>query len=373
MKVLQIITKSNWGGAQKHVFDVTEYLKNHGVDVGVACGVERSGAPLVDRLTTLGVDVSPIRSLGRDIRVLGDIKSFVELIKILKKVRPDIIHLHSSKIGLLGSLAGRICGVKKIIFTAHGAVFEEDRNIFFKYILRYLAYLTAVLCHKTICVSQKDFDIYPKLFIKGKLVVIKNGISEPLFLAKSVAIDKLTINSSEDGLIIGTISELHPNKGHTYLLRAAKILKESNIKFQIHILGDGELFDELNAFINNNELSKNVFLHGFVVGAPQYLKSFDVFILSSIKEGLPYAILEAGLASLPIIGTNVGGIPEIIIDHETGLLVKSKDPVGIANAIKELSADKDLRVKLAKEIYQNVKTDYSAIKMLEGIIKIYRE
>ena len=371
MKVLHIITKSNWGGAQKHVFDVCSRLKENNYDVYVACGVESDDAPLKTKLESAGMKVYKIKSLNRDIKILGDIKSFFEIQKIIRSLKPDVVHLHSSKIGALGALASRTCGVKKIIFTAHGAVFEEDRNILSKYILKFLTYVTVLLCHKVICVSQKDYDVYPKLFVSPKLVVIKNGLLAPAFLDQFVAREKLNIKIEEDEIIIGTIAELHKNKGYIYLLEAAKILNLKRVKFQMHLLGGGELHAELSQYIIRNKLDEVVFMHGFTREASSYLKAFDLFILPSIKEGLPYAVLEAGLAESPVISTNVGGIPEIITDGETGLLVNPKDSSAIAAAIEKLKNDAGLRTTLAQNLNKKIRSEYGIEEMLRKIEALY--
>ena len=339
----------------------------------MACGVIPGKSPLVDRLKIASITVHSINSLSRDVDFLKDIKSFFEIIKVVKKNRPDIVHLHSSKIGGLGALAARICGVKTIVFTAHGTPFKEDRFFVINFILRIFSYITVILAHKTICVSNSVYNSYPKLFVSKKCFVVHNGISEGIYLERQFAQEKLNIKTTHGELVIGTISELHPNKGLLYLCKAVKMLYENGITVWLHILGGGEQRTKLADYIEKNDLTGQIFLHGFIADASSYLKAFDVFVLSSINEGLPYVLLEAGLAELAVVATDVGGVPEIIEDNRTGLLVKSKSPAEIKKAIELLVKNDILRSDLSKGLKDKVENEYSLEKMLGGILSVYRK
>jgi len=174
-----MITKSNWGGAQRYVFDLatSKYLEER-VEVVVALG---GNGELSKKLSSQGIRTLIIPELERDINIINDVKTLFWMFRTLKKERPDILHLNSSKIGLLGGFAGRALGVKRIIFTAHGWAFTEARSGLGTMLLKYLQWVTVLLSHKTIVVSQSTYEEISDLpYMSYKVEIIYNGIGEIL-------------------------------------------------------------------------------------------------------------------------------------------------------------------------------------------------
>jgi len=372
-KVLFVITKSNWGGAQKYVYELATGLPKDRFGITVLLG---GSGPLVQKLQVAGIHTIPIFSLSRDINLLSDISSFFELWKIFRNEKPDVVHLNSAKAGGVGALSARLAGIPKIIFTAHGWAFNEERPLWQKFIIKFFSYITVLLAHKTIAVSdavKDDTKSWP--FISSKLFVIKNGIKEPNFLDREEArsrlysITRTTLPSNS--FLVGTISELHKSKGLAFAIEAfAKITKE-NPSIYYFILGGGEEKGRLDALVEHHGLQGRVFMLGFVDEAPRFLKAFDVFLLPSTTEALGLVLLEAGLAGLPAVASNVGGIPEIIVDNETGLLVPSRDIDAISEAINKLVADSALAKRFSETLRQRVLTDFSDKRFIAETIAIY--
>jgi len=150
-KILYVITKSNWGGAQRYVYDLATHAKERGFTVLVACG---STGELTERLEKKDIPLRIIPSLGRNVRIFKELHAFFALLFLFRKERPDIIHLNSSKVGAMGGLAGRIARVPKILFTAHGWAFNEERTLFSRIIIAFIHYLTVFFSHQTIAVSK---------------------------------------------------------------------------------------------------------------------------------------------------------------------------------------------------------------------------
>ena len=318
MKIIYAITKGNWGGAQKQVFELSSKMKEGGHGVKVVFGVP---GILKERLEQVGISTIVLPEMQRDVNLIKEIKSFFDLMKILRKEKPDVVHLHSPKMGALGGLAARNTGIHKIIFTVHGWPFNEDRPLSQKIILKLISWLTIIYSHQTIVLSEKEKGQVLKWpFVSQKIIVIPNGINEANFLDKESAREKIKKLISKDIPInttwIGTIAELHPNKGLKYALNTLSSLPNT-ISFHYFIIGEGEERHSLKGEV--------VSLLGFQPEASSLLKAFDIFLLPSIKEGLPYVILEAGLAEIPIIATNVGGISELITNNKDGLIVPSQD------------------------------------------------
>lgn len=343
IKILLAITKGNWGGAQRYVYDLATNLPAAEFEIKVVTG---QGGALDQKLTDRNVPVFSLNSLGRDIKPHSDLAAFWQIYKLIRRERPAVLHLNSPKMGLLGGLAGRLVGVKKIIYTSHGWPWQEDRPALIKLFFKSLCWLITKLAHHTIVISQAEQT-------NQKFKLIYNGISPIDFLPRAEAREKLGLSQNE--LVIGTIAELHKNKGLKYLL--------SILNLQFVIIGEGEERKEL--------ANKNLRLLGHVNNAAALLPALDIFILPSIKEGLPYVILEAGLAGLPVIATNVGGIPEVIIDNETGRLIPPKDSPALAAALEDLIKNLEIRKSLGANLQAKVQQEFNLERMVRETIKVY--
>lgn len=375
-KIFICITKSNWGGAQKYVFDIARELsKNRDVKLSVLLG---GNGELNKRLLEININTIVLENSQRDIEIIKDIKFFFELLRLFKKEKPDVIHLNSSKMGFVGGLAGRVSGIKKIVFTSHGWVFNEDRNFLQKRIIWILHILTIILSHKTVAVS----DIVKKQIGKNfnrKIIVIKNGITDIDFIEKnnareilsikilqknSNAVEKITSNP----IWIGTISELHKNKGLKYAIEAISKIKE-NIIFVI--IGEGEERRKLEELSIKLGSSNKIFLIGKIENASLYLKALDIFTLTSITEALPYVLLEAGKAKLPVIASNIGGIPEIIENNVSGILTAVRNSEEIKDSILRLIKDKENKNIFGHNLNKKINKEFKEKDMFERTFKVY--
>ncbi len=304
-KVLYVITKANWGGAQRYVYDLATHLPPDEYEPAVAYGVR--GA-LVDKLEAAHVRTTQLPSLGRDVALISDVKSFFELWRCIRAEKPDLVHLNSSKAAALGAVAARLSGVQRIIFTVHGWPFGEERNAASRALIWLISWLTALFSHQVICVSEFDLRVARRMpLISRKAVRIYNGIN----LSMHFGSGEIVRNAFPTGAhITGTIGELTKNKNQIALIEQAK--RRSDM--YVAIVGEGEDRAMLEQKIRESGLADRVKLFGFLP-ATEVLKGFDVFALPSLKEGLPYALLEAKLAGLPIEAKKVGGVSEILGDQ----------------------------------------------------------
>ena len=237
MRIIYGITKSNFGGAQRYVFDLAVGARNAGHEVAVLCGGNGS---LVEKLKVESIKVISIPEFGRDISLIKDSNSFLFILETLRKEKPDVFHTNSSKMGGIGNLAGRMAGIKKIIFTSHGWAFNENRSWLSKLIICKLVWYTIIFSHKTICVSEKSKQNVSWMpFLKNKLVVVHNGI-EKFELAER----------TNNSFVVGTIAELHHIKGLDILLGAWKEFKKTN-SCTLLIFGDGEERENLQNMAKN--------------------------------------------------------------------------------------------------------------------------
>jgi glycosyltransferase involved in cell wall biosynthesis len=385
MRVLYIITQGEQGGGQKNVLDLANGMAARGHEVFIATGkienegdrwlcseFQKSPQPLLKG----GVQCHEIQSLQREISLVKDIKSVFEILKLFKKVKPDIVHLHSSKAGMAGSLAGFLYKLTpplfsiekspfkkgrqktKVIYTVHGFVFLEPMSTIKKLIYISFEYISSLFRDFTVMISEKDIEAGKKYHIlrnsplvkgewpkgRGGFALIYNGLDESLekqmlsreearkyFLEKIPPLPFGKMNAP----IVGTIANWYKTKGLEYFIDAAKeVVKEkSSTIFVVMGFGEESYKKELEERIKKNGLENNFFLLGKTPGAFKYLKGLDVFALTSVKEGLPYCLLEAKLANVSIVATNVGGIPEMAKNFKINL-AESKNSEDIGEKIK---------------------------------------
>jgi len=339
------------------VFDMAVGARDAGHEVAVLCG---GHGTLIEKLNEENIRVIPLDTMERDISLSKEISSFFQIIKVLDEEEPDVFHINSSKMGGLGGVAGRIAGVEKIIFTAHGWAFNEPRPVYQKIIIKFFIWLTLLFSHEIICVSEKtkkDVSSWP--FIKNKLKVIYNGLNK-FELA----------HRADNSFTVGTIAELHKIKGLDILLTAwSKFIKNHSAK--LIIIGGGEERENLQNMARNLGISDSVIFNGYVENARSLLSTFDIFVLPSRSEAMPYAPLEAGLAGLPVVTTSVGGIPEIIENNVSGILVEKENPEALLSALIKLFENADLRKKLGENLKKKVETEFSLDKMVRETLKLY--
>ena len=375
MKILYVITKSNWGGAQRHVFDLAVSMKEKGHDVWVALGGE---GLLKTKLEAAGIYTFSVAAMGRDISVGKDTGSFKEIFSIIRNKRPDVIHMHSPKAAGLGALAGRLLRVKNIIMTVHGWPFNETRPWYERALIRFFSWLSMLLSHTTIVLSEREYKQAVRFpWVKNRVKVISIGIRPPVFMsvdgakqtiARLIGSDIAEFNKKT---VIGCIAELHRNKGLPCLVDAMVAVAEQQPTAIAVIIGDGEDMAALHMQIKEKKLEQRIFLVGYLDNASDYMKAFSVFVLPSLKEGLPYAILEAGCASLPVVATTVGGIPEMIDDMKSGILIQPKNPRELAHALSFMIEHPDERRKYGAALKERVSTKFAFDRMIWLVQGVY--
>lgn len=327
-KILFLITKATWGGAQRYVWDMVSHIPKEKFEPIVAYGEK---GKLSEKLSREKIEVHPLPSLGRDVAIVSDISSFFKILACLRKVRPDVLHLNSSKAAALGALAARIIGIRRIVFTVHGWPFNEKRNEFARVMMYLISWFTAFLSHAVIVVSKSDEEQGKKMrWVSNKIHYIPIGIETPLFLSREKASTSLSLPAA--GLRVGTIAELTPNKGLGYAIEAISILKEQNVDVSYSIIGEGEEGERLQALAQESGVADRISFKGFLADASQYLPAFDIFLLPSVKEGMPYVLLEAAVAGLSIITTDVVN-PDAIRRLRHIRAVPPADPEAIAEAL----------------------------------------
>ncbi|MBU6321010.1 glycosyltransferase [Patescibacteria group bacterium] len=303
-KVLFVITKSIWGGAQRYVYDLATHLPKDRFTPVVAAGGD---GPLLTRLRDAGIRVIPLALTqhANFFATLFTLAPLFRLVSIMREERPGVVHVNSAKAGGLGALAARIARVPKIVFTVHGWSFLEARNPLVRSLIYFFSWLTALLAHTVIVVSDHDLRIARRMpFIGSKTVRIYNGIDLDAPLGSGEQIRRAFPAGVR---ITGTVGELTKNKNHLALIEEAR----EDPEMFVAIVGEGEERSRLISAIRAAGLETRVKLFGFLP-AREVLRGFDVFALPSRKEGLPYVLIEARAAGLPIRANRVGGVGEVL-------------------------------------------------------------
>ncbi len=401
--ILYLVTQSELGGAQRYVFDLATNLSQE-FNISVAFGEQGKQGELAKQLKQANIKYYVIPHLKRAISPINDLKALIEIIKLIKKLKPDIIHLNSSKVSILGSIATIFFKLKienrqsKIIYTVHGWVFNEPMPKWKKLFYKYAEKFTAIFKDKIICVSEFDRQtaIKEKICNPKKLTTIHNGIEQINFLSKEEARQNLTPQPpftsplapllirrgelkgrgrrrGEGGeVLIGTIANLYPTKGLEYLIQAIYILITNyQLPITTIIIGEGEERKNLEDLIGQLNLKSNVILTGKINNAAELLPAFNIYVCSSVKEGLSYTIIEAMQAGLPIVATKVGGNKELIEDNKTGFLVEAKNPQMLAKKIQKLINNPELQQKLGANAKQKTREKFSLERMINKTKNVY--
>jgi len=384
------ITKGNFGGAQRYVYDLATTLPPDQYEICVI-----AGAPglLVEKLKLSGIrtiilphltrdvpmfssrfsvlnPIAVIRSLATEVRVLR------ELLKILKYEKPDILHLNSSKAGGLGAFAGRLSGIRHIVFTAHGWAFNENRSTLEKVTLSFLHWLTLILSHRTIANSKTTLaQIAHFPFVAKKITVIYPGIREEQILSREEArtfLKKTFSLSTDTSPWIGTVAEIHPTKGHTVVIEALSRLVKKKLSFLYFMAGsDGGAKEAVEALIEKYTLVEKTFFLGHVSEIQKCYKAFDIFVLASFSESFGYVLLEAALSGVPIVASRAGAIPEVLGETHTGLF-PAGDVAALATCLeKHLTHPADAE-REALLLQKQVHDRFSLSRMVKETETFYR-
>ena len=379
-KVLFCITKSVWGGAQKYVYELATSLPPEQFEITVAAG---GSGPLFELLKKQGIRTIFIPCLERDVNPAKEIKAFLHLMRIFRQEKPDIIHLNSTKMGSMGALAAAIAKISafdfrpRVVFTVHGWGFREDRNIAQRLAIFTISWISALFHTHIILINSGDYQDAQAFIPRKKLSLIPLGIPAIDFFDRKTARDFFSKNHQvpDNAFLIGVTAELTKNKGLIFLLQALREHVRSSNPIQIHavIMGEGEERPYLENRIKEWGLAHDTSLVGFVPDAKKYLPAFDAFVLPSVKEGLPYAIMEAMAAGLPVIASHVGGIPDLVNHQTTGLMTPPKNPHALCEHIHTLVSSAKIRDHMGAHAKEKILKDYSLDTMITRTVNLYDE
>jgi glycosyltransferase involved in cell wall biosynthesis len=290
-----------------------------------------------------------------------------KIANLFKQNNINVVHTHGYKATILGGMAAKFCRIR-VLKTEHGVQEPAEGFGYVKMSLNlYLDRLFSKYLLDSIVFVSKDIqNHFNKIFLNSKQYVIYNGI-EPIETENNAdnEIDKEFFNIG----IVGRISEV---KGHIYLLKAMKQLQHLD-KIRLYIFGEGPLERDYKNYCDENGLSRKVYFMGFKKNIYDYMSKFDLLVMPSLHEGLPYTLLEAMFLRIPIIASEIGGIGEILEDNIDALLIPPADEDKLADAIVYLYDNQEERKRLIVNAYEKVSRQFLVDKMFFQYLHVYRD
>jgi len=344
--VLVFITRSEWAGAQKVAYELIKGLS----DKYRFLVVTQPGGFFVDRVKDLSyVDVRLLTQLTRRIAIWKDLLVFLELIRIIRQKRPAMMHLHSTKAGVLGRIVGWLTGTPTL-FTVHGWVFSEGVKKTQAMVGASVERVMAKLHGHIICVSNYDYRLACRKGLRPryKMRVILNGVScddAPLFGAEHREVECLNV---------AMVARFSFPKDHELLIRAINEMGVKNVI--LHLAGEGENQVRTQKLVESLGMQDQVIFHGSVKNIYPFYRMMDAIALISRFEGFPLSLIEGAAMGKPLIASRVGGIPEIVQDGVNGFLIGKGDICGLKKAIVRLAKDPKLRKQMgeaSRRVYEN--------------------
>jgi len=369
IRVLEMIDQPFLGGGQINLLSLARNLDREKFEV-FACS--REGGPLVEEIKKNDLQHFPVpfsKRIGS--KIVREIKT------ILIDNKIDILHTHGGIAGFYGRWAAWKCRTPVIVHTLHGIHYLHYRNFLLKHFFIFLERYFSRFTSAVIFVSEADKDkgIKFKLAPEEKMYIIKNGVDLSAFkegdrLNSKSEMRKETMLESFQPLV-GTVARLHRQKGIPYLLKAAKTISQVFPRIKVLIIGGGPLQQKLARMARRLSVSENVWFMGERKDA-QYLTSlFEVFVLPSLWEGLPYVLMEASVLGKPVVATDVDGNREIIENGKTGILVPARNPEKMAEAVIRLLRDKDMALELGERAKASVPLKFKLSRMVEETQGLY--
>ncbi len=382
-RILLLITKSNWGGAQRYVYDIATNLDSTHFSLTVAAGGtgEKNSPPgvLGEKLQHAKVPFMYLKHVTRAISPFSEIRAGYSIWRCIRNTNPDVVHLNSSKMGLLGGIIARLQRVPKIVFTVHGFPYTAHQPQPIQWLAQLATALTFRCATDIICICKADQKVI-KTFrsARNKVRFIPNGIEQsiPHTPKQSARTQLATLYPdlpapSSKATWIATGTELHPRKGIQTVIEACAQLAKTGYSFHLCIYGAGPYEQRIREQIKQLELESHVTLLGFVKDLPRQITAFDGFILASYKEGLPYVLLEIAQAGVPLIASDIDGIPDIITHQKTGQLIDPHHTQTIVQAMTNLIEYPDTQRKNAEQLQKHLAQVFSLSDMLRATEGVY--
>ena len=374
LRVLHIMTRLLIGGSDEHTLLTVEGLPADRYEFFLGYGPEHDPRQ-VQRAERAGVHTFVIPRLYNWPAPHLDPIIILRLAHWIRRQRIDIVHTHQTKAGFIGRMAARLAKTPVLIHTCHGLGFGALNSALMDRFILFLERLCGRWTHFTVFVSHHLMQQAHAMGIgrPSASCVIRSGKNLALYREPSRRlVEEEARNGRTRPLTVSCVTRLAPNKGIEDLISAISNIASEFSDLRVWIVGEGPLRERLESMISDKGLDDVVQLLGMRDDVPQILAQTDIAVLPSLREGLPQSLLEAMIAGKAVIATPVGGIPEVIRDGETGLLVPPQRPDHLADAIKKLVDNKELRLAIGERAAQEIGSEFDKEKMLAQYDELYQ-
>lgn len=363
MKIVYVLTQSNdIGGASVHLLDLASAVQAQGHEVVILAGGD--GIFHV-RAREIGLRTEALQHLVREISPWHDLQCVPELYKAIKRHKPDLVHLHSTKAGVVGRFVARLLGLP-VIFTVHGWAFTDGVSARQAALYCHIEKFMARFASRIIAVSDYDRQLALSAGVGNPALIttIHNGMP-------SVAVTADPSGNKNPVPRIIMVARFDSPKNQKDLLLALQTIKDQ--PWQLELVGDGALWAQTKALADYLGLADRVEFPGTCTDVAERLARSDIFALVSNWEGLPLSVLEAMRAGLPVVASDVGGVSEVVIAGETGLLAARADTATLAAHLRHLLASPETRQRMGQAGRARFESGFTFRQMLDNTMAVYHD
>ncbi len=381
IRVAKVITRLVRGGAQGSLLRLASALDKGAFEVhclaGPGTGAEGDYRPLA---ASLGIPVLPIPHLVRDADPVRDLLALGELVGAFARGRYHVVHTYTSKAGILGRAAARLCGVPAVVHSPQGHVFAPEGRIpgvSDRPLLRRVFYaverVATAWTDRILALTSSDAaeQIALRLAPERKVDVVPNPVPDEFFLPGDAASARAALGAGGSPLV-GIVGRLAAEKGHRFLFGAVRRLVRDLPDARLAVVGDGPLRGDLEEAAREAGLDGRVVFAGLREDVHRILPGLDVFVLASSYEGQGVVLLEAMAAGIPVVATRVGGVPGVVRDGTDGLLVPYGDEAALAGAMRRVWTDRVLRGRLVGNARERARA-FASGRIAADLGRLYRD
>ncbi len=370
---IAIVVEAVLGGIRQHVYDIVCRLDKEKYDIYFLYSDRRADETFFEQKSELEkyAKLIPCNEMQREIGI-QDLKAYKKIINVFKEIKPDIVHCHSSKAGIIGRLAAKHCGVKKILYTPHAYAFQSpDISIIKKKVyITAERYLSKHACNLTINVSKGELNLAAEYKIDRaeKFTLIYNGIPELMLPDKSKLRNRLGLDNSK--YYIGFTGRCAKQKDPMTFLEIAKSVSKRKPNVEFIYVGNGDMQQIMKRWISNNEMESQIHMPGFRKDASEIVGALDLYLSTALYEGLPYSMIEAMRAGVPIIATDVTGNNELVFENINGMLFPAGDVAEGCRMIEKQIKEHCISEKAVKETFMESFSINTMMKKLNMVYEI---
>ena len=382
---MHIITRLDKGGSAETTLQVVSLLNRERYEVFLVHGLSQESNMGVTEQEVLARDLSQmekrgvrsfsIPSLVRRLSLKNDLLAFISIYRLIKRIKPHIVHTHTSTAGVLGRAAAYLAGVPIIIHTPHGHVFHSYYGYIVTKMIVFVERIMSLMTDKITALTDKERDEHLERGIASieKYVIVHSGVMLQHIMNKDIDVEtgKKKLGIPQNSNVIGTVGRLVPVKGHKYLVSAAKRVTKEFENTVFVFVGDGYLESILERQAESLGIRKNTIFAGWRSDVIDVLSLFDIFVLPSLNEGMGKVLIEGMALGKPIVASSVGGIIDLVKNDDNGILVPPRDSDALGDAILKLIRNRNMAQELGRNGKAKVYPEYDTTVMIRQIEGLY--